>query len=103
MTLRDARRADKGGTMRGMTLSEAKRYDTDAHEYDMAHREAAHNEQEYPCTCQAKAKQRLGYRDYYPSIIGWQDADPDCELHFPWQIEDPQSRMNAMRWWMAGY
>jgi hypothetical protein len=86
-----------------MDLSEVKRYDTDSHEYDMAHRELAHNEQKAPCTCMHKAKRRLGYRDHFPSIIEWQDADPDCELHFPWRIEDDMSRMHAMRWWMAGY
>ena len=85
-----------------MNLSELKSFDTGAFEYDTAHREVSNAEQEHPCTCQIKAKLRLGGASY-PSLISLEDADPDCELHFPWMQEDEASRIHAMRYWFAGY
>src|SRR5262245_38340243 len=87
-----------------MNLTDAKSFDERARDYryDRAHREVAQDEQERPCTCQIKAKERLGGTSY-PSLIELEDADPDCELHFPWMIEDDRERMVAMRWWFAGY
>ena len=85
-----------------MKLHELKDFDTGAHEYDTAHREVSKAEQEKPCTCQIKAFRRLGGA-HYPSLIDHEDADPDCELHFPWMIEDEAERVSAMRWWFAGY
>jgi hypothetical protein len=87
-----------------MNLSEAKSFDAKAkdYRYDAAHREASENEQLQPCTCQIKAKDRLGGVSY-PSLIELQDADPDCELHFPWMLEDDRERVFTMRTWMAGY
>lgn len=85
-----------------MNLSEAKSFDTDQFEYDRAHREVSAAEQANPCTCQRKAKARQG-GVHYPSLIDSQDADPDCELHFPWQIEDDDERIAALRWFFAGY
>jgi hypothetical protein len=82
-----------------MNLSELKDLNSG---YDEAHRELAKAEQENPCTCSMKAFRRLGGA-YYPSLISPSDADPDCELHFPWMIEYDVERINAMRWWMAGY
>jgi len=91
--------AEKGDPM---NLSEAKSFDTDQFEYDRAHREVSAAEQARPCTCQIKARKRLGGTGY-PALIDKQDADPDCELHFPWQIEDDDERIAALRWWFAGY
>lgn len=55
-------------------------------EYEAALREAAADETAEPCTCK-----RYG------------TDDPDCELHYPWVIEDPKSRTYAMRLWLAGH
>ena len=85
-----------------MNLSEQKSFDTGAHYYDEAHRETSAETQRNPCTCERKAKLRLGGA-FYPSIIELEDADPDCELHFPWMQEDDASRRSAMRFWFAGY
>ena len=82
-----------------MNLSDLKHLNSG---YDKAHRMVSENEQEQPCTCQIKAKLRLGGA-YYPSLIEPQDADPDCELHFPWMQEDDAHMLNAMRYWFAGY
>jgi hypothetical protein len=82
-----------------MNLSELKMLNSG---YDAAHRETSEAEQASPCTCQIKAKSRLGGVSY-PSLISPSDADPDCELHFPWMQEDDASRQNAMRYWYAGY
>jgi hypothetical protein len=82
-----------------MNLSELKSLNSG---YDTAHRETGKVEQESPCTCQIKAKLRLGGASY-PSLISREDADPDCELHFPWMQEDDSSRQHAMRYWYAGY
>lgn len=84
------------------TLSELKTFDDTDHEYDQAHAELSRIEQARPCTCQIKAHARQGGVGY-PSILGVGDMDPDCELHFPWVLEDDTERQNAMRWWMAGY
>lgn len=86
----------------GMTLSDVKSFDIGNHDYDNAHREVSTDEQQNPCTCQRKAKGSQGSASY-PSIFAKADADPNCELHFPWMIEDDKSRVFAMRWWMAGY
>jgi hypothetical protein len=87
-----------------MNLSEAKHagHDNPGLDYDRAHAELATVEQTSPCTCQRKAKARTGSVSY-PSLISIEDADPDCELHFPWVIEDEAMRRLAMRYWMAGY
>jgi len=91
-----------------MDLSEMKSFDTPEYEYDRAHREMSADEQQNPCTCQRKARERM-LREVSPSMVGYpsliqrEDADPDCELHFPWQIEDDLERVHAMRWWAAGY
>jgi hypothetical protein len=87
-----------------MNLSEAKSFDERIkdYRYDAAHRELSEAEQRHPCTCQIKAKERQGGVSF-PSLIDLVDADPDCELHFPWMIEDDVSRINAMAYWMAGY
>lgn len=87
-----------------MNMSELKSFDNAAkdYRYDEAHREVSADEQQNPCTCQLKAKRRLGGTSY-PSIIELQDADPDCELHFPWMQEDDLSRIHAVRYWFAGY
>jgi len=92
-----------GEVLTSFTLSYAKSFDTPGTwEYDKAHREVATDEQQNPCTCQRKAKERTGSA-MYPSLITREDADPDCELHFPWMIEDDKSRVLAMRWWFAGH
>lgn len=87
-----------------MNLSEAKHvgHNNTGQEYDEALRRLSSIEQEKPCTCQRKAKNRQGSA-LYPSLITVEDADPDCELHFPWVIEDPDERAHAVRWWFAGY
>jgi len=87
-----------------MDLTDVKSFDNKAEDYryDEAHREIARDEQEHPCTCQIKAKERSGSA-FYPSIIELEDADPDCELHFPWMIDADEERKAAFRWWMAGY
>jgi hypothetical protein len=85
------------------TLSELKNYPYGGMAYDQAHHELSNREQQQPCTCQIKAKTRTPDMVGYPSIITADDLDPDCELHFPWVIEDDVERMSAMRWWMEGY
>lgn len=87
-----------------MDLSQAKHagHDNPGHDYDRAHAELSAVEQTSPCTCQIQAKARTGSA-MYPSLIAIEDADPDCELHFPWVIEDEAMRRLAMRYWMAGY
>src|SRR4030095_12541612 len=93
--------AEKGETM---NLSDAKSFDEKVkdYRYDKAHRAVSQEEQERPCTCKIKAKKRQGSATY-PSLIELVDADPDCELHFPWVIEDETERVHIMRFWFAGY
>lgn len=85
-----------------MNLSDVKFFDSGAHEYDVAHGELGREEQINPCTCQIRARERSGGA-LYPSLIERVDADPDCELHFPWMREDGVERRGGMRTWMAGY
>ena len=87
-----------------MNLHDVKSFDEKAEDYryDAGHREISMAEQLQPCTCQRKAKERTGSAGF-PSLIEIEDADPDCELHFPWMIEDDAERIAAMRWWAAGY
>jgi hypothetical protein len=85
-----------------MNLSEAKNAGDGGKAYDAAHAEAGRHEQEHPCTCAIAAKARTGAA-LYPSLIAIEDADPDCELHFPWIREDDRAREDAMRLWLAGY
>ena len=87
-----------------MNLSEAKSFDLDGSgEYDRAHRELSYGEQLQPCTCMRKAKERWGGTGFPSLITDLRDFDPDCELHFPWMIEDDEERRHLMRYWMAGY
>jgi hypothetical protein len=91
-----------------MNLSDIKSFDTEGKwEYDTAHRELSKLEQEKPCTCQHNGRERI-LKDSpsmvgYPSLLEKEDLDPDCELHFPWMIEDEDMRKLAVRWWFAGY
>ncbi len=81
-----------------MNLSEAKRLtdqpELDAYPYDRAHRELSTAR---ACTCELKAGSGPG------GLITAEQADPDCELHFPWMREDDADRVAGMREWMAGY
>jgi hypothetical protein len=86
-----------------MNLTQAKSFDGPGHwDYDRVHRLVGAEEQSNPCTCQIKAKENQGSATY-PSLIEYEDADPDCELHFPWMLDDPQEAVNTTRTWFAGY
>lgn len=80
-----------------ITLGDVRAGDPQA--YDDALREESAGRR---CTCQLAAARRTGSTGNV-SLISPVDFDPDCELHAPFVIEDPEMRAAAFRWWLAGY